>query len=61
MTYVAITLHYWGKAKTQTAALAHMREAGGRSKVRTSVLRFVSETSNKSCGQSLLVRAEPLF
>lgn len=35
MTYVAITLHYWGKATTQATALSHMRNAGGRTNEKT--------------------------
>ena len=30
MTYIAITLHYWGKGTTQKVALKNMRDAGGR-------------------------------
>jgi hypothetical protein len=30
MTYIAITLHYWGKSLTQAGALRNMRDAGGR-------------------------------
>jgi hypothetical protein len=35
MTYVAITLHFWGKGASQEVALKNMKDAGGRGSIKS--------------------------